>query len=107
MNTPKQTATHAATHASPLNSFNGNAEDTPTLNGVKPLFDKALIRGGAMTPLQDFAHAVATACRVFNSGRGMAEWLVFHEAKQAAYSKLVTALPQVEGIEDFGGMCRT
>lgn len=31
----------------------------------------------------------------------MAAWLVFYEAKQTAYAKLVVALPQVEEIEDF------
>jgi hypothetical protein len=52
-------------------------------------------------PLQDFAHAVAVARRAFNAERGISAWLIFYEAKQAAYTNLVTALPQVDGIEDF------
>jgi hypothetical protein len=31
----------------------------------------------------------------------MIAWLVFYEAKQGAYTKLATALPQVKEIEDF------
>jgi len=54
-----------------------------------------------MTPLQDFAQAVTEARKVFDADRDMAAWLVFYEAKQTAYAKLVAALPQVEGIEDF------
>ena len=52
-------------------------------------------------PLQDFAQTVTKARRAFDANRSMAAWLVFYEAKQAAYAKLVAALPQVADIEDF------
>lgn len=54
-----------------------------------------------MTPLQDFAQAVTEARNAFDANRDVAAWLAFYEAKQTAYAKLVTALPQVEAIEDF------
>jgi hypothetical protein len=54
-----------------------------------------------MTPLQSFAQTVTEAHKAFDADRDMAAWLVFYEAKQAAYAKLVAALPQVEAIEDF------
>jgi hypothetical protein len=54
-----------------------------------------------MTPLQDFAQAVKEERKAFDADRDMAAWLVFYEAKQAAYAKLVVVLPQVEAIEDF------
>jgi hypothetical protein len=54
-----------------------------------------------MTPLQTFAQAVTEARKLFDADRDTAAWLVFYEAKQVAYAKLVAALPQVEEIEDF------
>ena len=53
-----------------------------------------------MTPLQCFAQTVTEARKVFDAGRDMAAWLVFYEAKQAAYAKLVAAFPQIKAIED-------
>jgi hypothetical protein len=54
-----------------------------------------------MTPLQDFARAVTEARQVFDANRDMAAWLVFYDAKQTAYAKLVATLPLVKEIEDF------
>ena len=54
-----------------------------------------------MTPLQTFAQTVTEARKVFDADRNMTAWLVFYEAKQGAYAKLVVALPQVKAIEDF------
>jgi hypothetical protein len=54
-----------------------------------------------MTPLQIFAQTVAQARQVFETGRDMTTWLVFYEAKQTAYAKLLAALPQVKDIENF------
>jgi hypothetical protein len=54
-----------------------------------------------MTPLQEFAHGMAEAHKVFNAGHGVAAWLVFYDAREAAYAKLVAALPQVKEIKDF------
>jgi hypothetical protein len=54
-----------------------------------------------MTPLQDFARTVTEARKVFDANRDMIAWLVFYEAKQAAYAKLLAALPQVKEIENF------
>jgi hypothetical protein len=54
-----------------------------------------------MKPLQDFSYAVTEARKIFEAGHDMAAWLVFYEAKEAAYAKLVAALPQVDAIEDF------
>jgi hypothetical protein len=53
-----------------------------------------------MTPLQDFAQAVTEARKAFDADRDMAAWLVFYEAKQTAYTKLVATLPQIKAIED-------
>jgi hypothetical protein len=54
-----------------------------------------------MSPLQLFAQEVSTARREFEAMRGMSSWLVFFEAKQAAYEKLVAELPKAKDIEDF------
>jgi len=54
-----------------------------------------------MRPLQDFARTVMEARKAFDADRSMTAWLVFYEAKQAAYAKLATAVPQVTDIEDF------
>jgi hypothetical protein len=54
-----------------------------------------------MTPVQRFARAVTEARRVFDTGRNYTAWLAFYEAKQAAYSALLTASPQIREIEDF------
>jgi hypothetical protein len=54
-----------------------------------------------MRPLQDFARTVTEARTVFDAARNMAAWLVFYEAKQTAYTKLVAVWPQVKEIEDF------
>jgi hypothetical protein len=54
-----------------------------------------------MTPLQDFAHVVTKVRNVFDGNRDMSAWLVFYEAKESAYAKLVAALPQIKEIEDF------
>lgn len=54
-----------------------------------------------MTALQDFARTVTEAGKVFDADRGMIAWLVFCDAKQTAYAKLVAALPQVKEIENF------
>jgi hypothetical protein len=54
-----------------------------------------------MTPLQDFARTVTEARKVFDADRDMIAWLMFYEAKQTAYAKLVATLPQVKEIEDF------
>jgi hypothetical protein len=53
------------------------------------------------TPLQEFARAVTEARTVFDADRDFTAWLVFYEAKQTAYAKLVAAVPQVKEIEDF------
>src|SRR5262245_24378892 len=54
-----------------------------------------------MTTLQTFARTVTEARKVFDADRNMTAWLIFYEAKQSAYAKLVAALPQVKAIEDF------
>ena len=54
-----------------------------------------------MTPLQPFAQTVTAIRKVFDASRDTAAWLVFYEAKQVAYDKLVAALPQIKEIEDF------
>jgi hypothetical protein len=54
-----------------------------------------------MTPLEDFARTVTKARQLFDADRDVAAWLVFYEAKQTAYAKLVAALPQVDAIDDF------
>jgi hypothetical protein len=54
-----------------------------------------------MTPLQDFGRIVTEARKVFDAGRDMTAWLVFYEAKQAAYAKLAVALPLVNEVENF------
>ncbi len=54
-----------------------------------------------MTPLQTFAQTVTETRKVFDASRDTAAWLVFYEAKQMAYAKLVAALPQVKEIEDY------
>jgi hypothetical protein len=54
-----------------------------------------------VTPLQTFGQSVTEARKVFDADRNMIAWLVFYEAKQTAYAKLVTVLPQVKEIEDF------
>jgi hypothetical protein len=54
-----------------------------------------------MTPLQTFAQMVTETRKVFDASRDPAAWLVFYEAKQMAFVKLVAALPQVKEIEDL------
>jgi hypothetical protein len=54
-----------------------------------------------MTALQAFAQTVTEARNVFDADRSMTAWLVFYEAKQIAYAKLVAIMPQVREIEDF------
>jgi hypothetical protein len=54
-----------------------------------------------MTPLHSFAQAFKEAQEMFEAGRNMTAWLLFYEAKQIAYAKLVAALPQVKEVEDF------
>ena len=55
-----------------------------------------------MTLLQDFAKTVTEARKAFyGSDRSASAWLIFHEAKQTAYAKLVATLPQVKAIEDL------
>jgi hypothetical protein len=54
-----------------------------------------------MTPLQGFARTVTEARQEFDTDRHMIAWVVFYEAKQGAYTKLVAVLPQVNDIEDF------
>jgi hypothetical protein len=54
-----------------------------------------------MTPLQTFAQTVTETRKVFDASRDTAAWLVFYEAKQMAYAKLLAALPQVKEVEDF------
>jgi len=54
-----------------------------------------------MTPLQTFAQAVTEARKTFDANRNMTAWLLFYEAKQSAYAKLVVVLPQVKAFEDF------
>jgi len=54
-----------------------------------------------MTPLQDFARTVTEARKEFDADRGMIAWLVFYEAKQTAYAKLVSTLPEIKELEDF------
>ena len=54
-----------------------------------------------MTPLQAFAQAMMEAHKVFDADHSMAGWVVFYEAKQTAFAKLVAALPQVKEVEDF------
>jgi hypothetical protein len=52
-------------------------------------------------PLRDFALSVREARKAFNANRDVAAWLVFYEAKQTAYAKLVAALPQAREVDDF------
>jgi hypothetical protein len=54
-----------------------------------------------MTPLQTFGQTVTEARRAFDADCNMAAWLVFYEAKQTGFTKLVAALPQVKEVEDF------
>ena len=54
-----------------------------------------------MTPLQGFAQTVTEARMVFDANRDFPAWLIFYEAKQTTYAKLVAALPHVKEIEDF------
>jgi hypothetical protein len=55
-----------------------------------------------VTALQRFAQAVSTARREFEANPGLVKpWLRYYEAKQAAYEKLVKALPPVEKVEDL------
>ena len=54
-----------------------------------------------MTPLQTFGQSVTEARKAFDADRNMAAWLVFYEAKQTGFAKLVAALPQVKEVEDF------
>ena len=54
-----------------------------------------------MTPLQHFACAITQARKGFQADRRVTAWLVFYEATQLAYLKLVEAVPQVREIEDF------
>jgi hypothetical protein len=53
---------------------------------------------GARGPLQSFAFAIAKARGAFNAGES---WLSFYEAKQAAYTELVAALPEIREVQDF------
>jgi hypothetical protein len=61
----------------------------------------------ARRALREFAKTVTEARKVFaasggvGSAGGVRAWLVFYDAKQAAYAKLVAALPQVAAIPDF------
>jgi hypothetical protein len=55
----------------------------------------------AMSPLEAFAAAIGKARRTFSPEQGCSGWLVFQDAKQAAYTKLVKAIPEVEDIVDF------
>jgi hypothetical protein len=61
----------------------------------------------ARRALRKFAKAVTEARKVFaaaggvGAAGGVRAWLVFYDAKQAAYAKLVVALPQVAAIPDF------
>jgi hypothetical protein len=55
----------------------------------------------AAAALQDFAHEVTNARKVFDAGRTLSAWLVFYEVKESAYAKLIAALPQIKDIEDF------
>jgi hypothetical protein len=49
-----------------------------------------------------FAQTVTTARKEFEANPGITtEWLTYYEAKQAAYEKLVAAVPEVKEIEDF------
>jgi hypothetical protein len=91
--TEKETAT--CVNKSPLNtSQKTEPELTPSFNGVKTF--------ASSDPLQDFAQAVAVARRAFEANPGITtEWLAYYEAKQAAYAKLVAAIPQIEHVEDF------
>jgi hypothetical protein len=54
-----------------------------------------------MTSLQRFANAVRHARNLFHADRSVCAWLAFYEVKQAAYSELVAALPQLKEIHDF------
>src|SRR4029450_2893312 len=54
-----------------------------------------------MSPLEAFAAAIDKARRTFSPEQGCSGWLVFQDAKQAAYTKLMEAIPEVEGIVDF------
>jgi hypothetical protein len=61
----------------------------------------------ARRALRKFAKIVTEARNVFAASGGVASkggvrvWLVFYEAKQGAYADLLTAVPQVAGIQDF------
>jgi hypothetical protein len=55
----------------------------------------------ARRALREFAKTITEARTVFEADRSMKTWLALYEAKHAAYSELVTALPQIAEIEDF------
>ena len=61
----------------------------------------------ARRALREFAKTVTEARKLFEvvggvgAAGGVRAWLVFYEAKQAAYSDLVDAVPQVPAIRDF------
>ena len=61
----------------------------------------------ARRALREFAKAVTEARKVFAAAGGVGApsgvraWLVFYDAKQAAYAELIAALPQVATIQDF------
>jgi hypothetical protein len=58
-----------------------------------------------MSPLQTFAKEVTEARKEFEAARGRtgwaSRWLIFKDAKDAAYEKLVAAIPKVKEIGDF------
>ena len=56
----------------------------------------------ARPALRIFAKAITKARTVFEaSSPGLSAWLVFYEAKQAAYAQLVASVPQVAAVRDF------
>ena len=66
-----------------------------------------LLAAKARRALREFAKSVTEARNVFaatggvGAPGGVRAWLVFYDAKQAAYAKLVAALPKVAAIQDF------
>jgi hypothetical protein len=60
-----------------------------------------------MKPLQDFSYAVTEARKIFDAGHDLAAWLIFYEAKEAAYAKLVAALHRSRQLRTSGVIRRT
>jgi hypothetical protein len=64
-----------------------------------------------MSPLQTFAKEVTEARKEFEAARGRtgwaSRWLIFKDAKDAAYEKLVAVIPKVKKSETSGATSGT